>query len=90
MSLIGNAYKYFKAFETLYSKKEDGRLSLSCLKVCNQKNGRVRSRTGDLSHAKGTRYQLRHTPVVEVVPSRIELLILALLAPRLNQLGQGT
>ena len=26
----------------------------------------------------------------EVVPSRIELLILALLAPRLNQLGQGT
>lgn len=25
-----------------------------------------------------------------VVPSRIELLILALLAPRLNQLGQGT
>ena len=54
-----------------------------------QKNGRVRSRTGDLSHAKGTRYQLRHTPG-EVVPSRIELLILALLAPRLNQLGQGT
>ena len=26
----------------------------------------------------------------EMVPSRIELLILALLAPRLNQLGQGT
>lgn len=26
----------------------------------------------------------------KVVPSRIELLILALLAPRLNQLGQGT
>ncbi|CUM48306.1 unnamed protein product [Debaryomyces tyrocola] len=25
-----------------------------------------------------------------MVPSRIELLILALLAPRLNQLGQGT
>ena len=25
-------------------------------------NGRVRSRTGDLSHAKRTRYQLRHTP----------------------------
>ena len=26
------------------------------------KNGRVRNRTGDLSHAKGARYQLRHTP----------------------------
>ena len=26
----------------------------------------------------------------QMVPSRIELLILALLAPRLNQLGQGT
>ena len=24
--------------------------------------GRVRSRTEDLSHAKGARYQLRHTP----------------------------
>uniref|UniRef100_A0A0L0P5Y8 Uncharacterized protein n=1 Tax=Candidozyma auris TaxID=498019 RepID=A0A0L0P5Y8_CANAR len=55
-----------------------------------KKNGRVRIRTGDLSHAKRTRYQLRHTPIEEVVPSRIELLILALLAPRLNQLGQGT
>ena len=29
-----------------------------------KKNGRVRSRTGDLSHAKGARYQLRHTPCV--------------------------
>jgi hypothetical protein len=28
--------------------------------------------------------------VKKLVPSRIELLILALLAPRLNQLGQGT
>ena len=27
---------------------------------------------------------------MKLVPSRIELLILALLAPRLNQLGQGT
>ena len=27
-----------------------------------RKNGRVRNRTGDLSHAKGARYQLRHTP----------------------------
>ena len=28
------------------------------------KNGRVRNRTGDLSHAKGARYQLRHTPKI--------------------------
>ena len=39
--------------------------------------GRIRIRTGDLSHAKGTRYQLRHTPRKKMVPSRIELLILA-------------
>ena len=31
--------------------------------VSMQKNGQVRSRTEDLSHAKGARYQLRHMPV---------------------------
>ena len=31
----------------------------------NEKNnGRDKNRTHDLSHAKGTRYQLRHTPVL--------------------------
>ena len=30
------------------------------MKSC--KNGRVGNRTQDLSHAKGARYQLRHTP----------------------------
>ena len=32
----------------------------------NFKNGRVRNRTGDLSHAKGARYRLRHTPIVDI------------------------
>ena len=27
--------------------------------------GRDKSRTHDLSHAKGTRYQLRHTPILQ-------------------------
>ena len=44
---------------------------------------------GQLLHAEQTGYKLLHTPK-KMVPSRIELLILALLAPRLNQLGQGT
>ena len=29
----------------------------------SKKIGRDKSRTHDLSHAKGTRYQLRHTPI---------------------------
>ena len=33
----------------------------------SKKNGRVGSRTQDLSHAKGARYQLRHTPVVIII-----------------------
>ena len=39
-----------------------GQHSNICLEVVKSKNGRVRNRTGDLSHAKGARYQLRHTP----------------------------
>ena len=31
----------------------------------SKKIGRDKSRTHDLSHAKGTRYQLRHTPIFE-------------------------
>ena len=53
-----------------------------------KKNGRVRIRAAGLSHAKQTHYQLRYTPR-GVIRSRIELLTLALLAPRLNQLRQG-
>ena len=46
--------------------------------IAKQKDtGRIRIRTGDLSHAKGTRYQLRHTPWKILVPSGIEPLILA-------------
>ena len=37
---------------------------------------------------RATNYATR--PNWKMVPSRIELLISALLAPRLNQLGQGT
>lgn len=34
----------------------------STVMVITKKIGRVRNRTGDLSHAKGARYRLRHTP----------------------------
>ena len=40
-----------------------------------------------LQGRRATNYATRPN---KLVPSRIELLILALLAPRLNQLGQGT
>ena len=39
-----------------------GQHSNICLEIVKIENGRVRNRTGDLSHAKGARYQLRHTP----------------------------
>ena len=39
-------------------KASGGQYVLSDIK----KFGRVRNRTGDLSHAKGARYRLRHTP----------------------------
>ena len=35
------------------------------MKNSKKKIGRDKSRTHDLSHAKGTRYQLRHTPIFE-------------------------
>ena len=39
----------------------------STVMVITKKIGRVRNRTGDLSHAKGARYRLRHTPYLLLV-----------------------
>ena len=50
------------------------------------KNKQKKEKTGKSPRIHRTEKQKEK----EMVPSRIELLILALLAPRLNQLGQGT
>ena len=47
-------------------KKKEKSLHTEREKKRNFKNGRVRNRTGDLSHAKGARYRLRHTPIVDI------------------------
>ena len=47
--------------DCIYNHSMIGRCGI---KVYPKINGRDKSRTHDLSHAKGTRYQLRHTPVL--------------------------
>lgn len=51
-----------------FTKKEKIKTKLRNLrpKKKGKKNkfGRDKNRTHDLSHAKGTRYQLRHTPII--------------------------
>ena len=69
----------FMWLEVLYQRRKVQRhrgnqneFNRKSFKRKHSKNGRVRNRTGDLSHAKGARYQLRHTPKTFVkVPSGI-------------------
>lgn len=55
-------------FEKIYSVYNNNNSEAyscnSCLRYKDQNSGRDRNRTGDLMHAKHTRCQLRHTPMV--------------------------
>ena len=63
----------------------------STVMVITKKIGRVRNRTGDLSHAKGARYRLRHALIfVEFVVLRARVIPECLDNPNINSLREVT
>ena len=67
----------------------ENKFNIKEVKKLNLDETGVEPMTSRLQGERATNYATR-PKYTKLVPSRIELLILALLAPRLNQLGQGT